>query len=72
MDQHVSRLALARQIIDNELGSGYAEKHPELLSAMLISASITEAGQLLAEAWTVEAEPQPLVRVAEGFSLLRK
>jgi hypothetical protein len=78
MDPYISRLALARQVIDEELGEGYAAQHPELLATIVASAAsdrharhLADAIDRLAAALVQEAEPQPLVRAAPGINLIR-
>ena len=59
MSDPVSRLQFAQQEIDKVLGDGYAAKHPEVVSAVMISASLDWAAMTIAAALVAEDEPAP-------------
>jgi hypothetical protein len=64
-DDPISRLQFARDEVDRVFGPGYAAAHPEVVSAVMISASLDFAAGLIAAA-LVEDE-QPLVPVRRGL-----
>jgi hypothetical protein len=47
---------LARQEIDNTFGSNYAREHPEVVSAVVIAASLDWAAMTIAAALVTEEE----------------
>lgn len=50
MPDPISRLQFARDEIDRVLGPGTAQRHPELLAAVMLSASLDWAAMHLAAA----------------------
>jgi hypothetical protein len=49
----------ARQEVDRVFGQDYASAHPEVVAAVLISASMDWAAMTIAAALAVEEEPAP-------------
>jgi hypothetical protein len=54
-----SRLELARDEVDRVFGDGYAQAHPEVVSAVMISASLDWAAMTIAAALAAEEETAP-------------
>jgi hypothetical protein len=54
----VSRVQFAVSEIDHVLGAGFAQANPALVAAVMVSASMDYAAQLIA---AVLAEPEPIV-----------
>jgi hypothetical protein len=59
MSDPISRLEFARDEIDRVFGPGYAAEHPDVVSAVMISASLDWAATTIAAALVVEDEPTP-------------
>jgi hypothetical protein len=57
MPDPISRLQFARDEIDRVFGEGYAAAHSDVVSAVMLSASMDFAAQLIASA-LVEDEPE--------------
>lgn len=65
MPDPISRLAFARDEIDRVFGDGYAASHPDVVSAVMLSASmdymalrISHGLEQIAAALAVETEPE--------------
>ena len=56
MPDPVSRLQLAQAEIDKTFGSNYAREHPEVVSAVMISAALDWAAMTIAAALVTEEE----------------
>ena len=56
MSDPVSRLRLARDELDATFGSNFAREHPEVVSAVMISASLDWAALTIAAALVSEEE----------------
>ena len=63
MTDPIARLELARAEVDRVFGAGYAAAHSDVVSAVMISASLDWAAQLVAVALVAEDKPVP----ASGF-----
>jgi hypothetical protein len=59
MSDPISRLEFARQEVDRVFGQGYAAAHPDVVSAVMIPASMDWAAMTIAAAFAVEEEPAP-------------
>ena len=59
MPDPVSRLQLAQAEIDKTFGSNYAREHPEVVSAVMISAALDWAAMTIAAALVAEDEAAP-------------
>ena len=73
MPDPVSRLQLAQQEIDNTFGGNYARANPQVVSAVMISASLDWAAMTIAAALVTGEESPPrnngsgLVRAQGGL-----
>jgi hypothetical protein len=59
MPDPVSRLQLAQVEIDKVLGDGYARANPQVVSAVMIAASLDWAAMTIAAALVAEEETMP-------------
>jgi hypothetical protein len=67
-----SRLQLAQAEIDEVLGDGYAARHPEVVSAVMISAALDWAAMTIAAALVAEDEQiQNSPGIVRAHSLVR-
>jgi hypothetical protein len=71
MSDPISRLEFARDEIDRVFGPGYAAAHPDVVSAVMISASLDWAATTIAAALVVEDEPAPRELVRPSLHLPR-
>ena len=55
----MARLQLAQAEIDKTFGSNYAREHPEVVSAVMIAASLDWAAMTIAAALVTEEESVP-------------
>jgi len=67
MSDPISRLQFARDEIDRVFGAGYAAAHPDVVSAVMISASLDWAATTIAAAL---AEPEDAAVAGLARSLL--
>jgi hypothetical protein len=71
-DDPISRLEFARQEVDRVFGQNYAAEHPDVVAAVMVSASLDWAAMTIAKALT---EPEHDVRlpgtVVRGLQLPR-
>lgn len=65
MSDPISRLEFAQSEVDRVFGTGYASAHPDVVSAVMISASLDWAAERVSAAIveSFEPEPQQLARV---------
>jgi hypothetical protein len=65
MPDPIARLQFARDEIDRVFGEGYAAAHPDVVAAVMISASLDFAAGVIAAA-LVEPD-EPIVPVRKGI-----
>ena len=72
MPDPIARLEFCRDEVNRVFGEDYAAAHPEVVSAVMIGASLDYAAQLIASALVIDedlAAPAPATR--NGFKLWR-